>query len=107
MRLLVAADALELEPLRALCEAKLAQAVDADQVLEVLLLAEELHCCQLREFCLHYLQQHLGPLRRLAVSLPPPPPLEGMSGFERLTGHLLEEVQWVVNGHAQDDAAGE
>ena len=41
MRILQAADVLTIEPLRRLCESKLAQAVDEEQVLEVLLLADD------------------------------------------------------------------
>ena len=103
MALLVAADAIELEPLRALCESKLAQAVDEAQALEVLILADGMHCPRLRDFCLAYLQQRFGAVRRCAVALPPKD-VRTLSGYDRLPRELLEEVHWAVCGHSHGQA---
>jgi hypothetical protein len=104
MALLMAADAIELEPLRALCEAKLAQAVDETQALEVLILADGMHCPRLRDFCLAYLQQRFGAVRRCAVVLPPKD-VRTLSGYDRLPRELLEEVHWAVYGHSHGQAS--
>jgi len=105
MELLAAADAIELEPLRKLCEAKLASAIDDEQVVEVLILADGMNCRALREFALSWMHHKFGPVRRCAVSLPPPPPVESLSGYERLSVELLVDVKWAVYGHGHGDSS--
>lgn len=61
---LVAADALGIEGLRAVCEAWLAANVDATHVCDILALSEELHCERLTTFCLEWLREQLGAWRR-------------------------------------------
>ena len=102
MEILIAADAIEIEPLRALCETKLAQAVDETQALEALLLADGMSLRNLKDFCLKFLQQSFGSLRRCALSLPPPPPISSLGGYERLGGPLLDVVHWAVYGRVGD-----
>ena len=98
MQILDVADALTIEPLRRSCESKLAQAVDLEQVVQVLLLADAKSCHALYRYCLHFLHQNFGPLRRCAVDLPPPPALTALSGYEHLHERLLHDVEWAVYG---------
>ncbi|KAL1519006.1 hypothetical protein AB1Y20_003275 [Prymnesium parvum] len=102
-RLLEAADALHIESLRAQCEAVLALAVDAEQVVEVLLLADSKGCAALRQYCLSFLQENFGPLRRYAVGLLPPPALCELSGFDQLSEELRHEVEWLVHGASRSE----
>ena len=64
VELLVAADALGMDGLRALCENELARSVDESQTLELLSLAERWTCDRLRAFCLATLRRRFGALRR-------------------------------------------
>ena len=64
VELLVAADALGVDSLRALCESELAGSVDEAQALELLALAEHWNCERLRTFCLLSLRRRFGALQR-------------------------------------------
>lgn len=66
----------------------------------MLLLANQKGCHALYRYCLHYLHQHFGPLRRCAVDLPPPPPVTSLSGYEHLQGQLLQDVEWAIHSDA-------
>ena len=100
LEVLTSATALGIEPLTRLCEATAAEAVDETEIIEALILADSLGCSHLRAFCLHFLHQHFGAFRTATASLPPPPAIETLSGYDRLTPGLLEEVELAVAGDA-------
>ena len=58
--LLVAADVLEMDGLRELCEGCLASSIDKEQAVQMLLLAESLHCSRLRALCVEWLGWYAG-----------------------------------------------
>ncbi|KAL3918772.1 MAG: hypothetical protein SGPRY_005884 [Prymnesium sp.] len=94
--LLHAANALQIDSLRGFCEAKLAGAVDEDQVIEVLLLADLNGCTALRGLCLQFMQCHFGPLRRCAVGLPPPRDIVELSGYNELSEAQRKDIEEVI-----------
>ncbi|RLN05176.1 BTB/POZ and MATH domain-containing protein 2-like [Panicum miliaceum] len=94
--LLVAADRYGVERLRALCEAKLCDLVDAGSLVRMLVFAEERHCDMLKDACVELMASSDGmakvvakPRVRAAAEYPP-------FGFDRCAG----EVEQVSRGES-------